>query len=195
MTSKCLKVIEAIMQGICNQPQEKRSVSIEKKTGISFMEPLIDYEKLASTIVDAQKKANEPNQNEVGRKRIGIFRSICYILAGKSSDDGRYLVGPFTLLVSIIFKLLATAGLIALVGLDVSIISKWNKPLTSKETILLSLMLVFLNLVSVLIIVLFIGAANDVEKEKDKSLVLGAFSGLISVAALIVAIIALCRGL
>jgi len=195
MMSKCLKVIEAIMQGICNQPQEKQSVSIEKKTGSSFMEPLIDYEKLAATIVEAQKKANEPNQNEVGRKRIGIFRSICYILAGKSSDDGKYLVGPFTLLVSIIFRLLATAGLIALVGLDVSIISKWNKPLTSKETILLSLMLVFLNLVSVLIIVLFIGAANDVEKEKDKSLVLGAFSGLISVAALIVAIIALCRGL
>ena len=45
-----------------------------------------------------------------------------------------------------------------------------------------------------LYMLMFWGAANDVKHEKDKNYVISVFSGLVGVAALIVAIIALYKG-
>ena len=42
-----------------------------------------------------------------------------------------------------------------------------------------------------LYLIVFWGAANDVEQEKDKNYVINVFTGLVSLAALIVAIFAL----
>ena len=57
--------------------------------------------------------------------------------------------------------------------------------------------ILFAILVSVTVLlymVIFWGAANDVKHEKDKNYVISVFSGLVSVAALIVAVVALFKG-
>ncbi len=44
-----------------------------------------------------------------------------------------------------------------------------------------------------LYMVLFLGAANDMENEKDKDYVMNVFTGLVSIAALVISIITISR--
>ena len=157
----------------------------------------IDYDKLADAIVVAQKKAIEKeNENAEAKKKENIFSAIWKILKGKKSDDGRYISAPFVVIVSLFYRIIALFGFLALIVFDIvgitSLVrSPWNEAGRIFINILSIIFIVLISICVFLFSIMFWGAANDIEYEKDKNYILGTFSGLISVAALIVAIIAL----
>ncbi|MBR0481798.1 MAG: hypothetical protein IJJ48_04945, partial [Firmicutes bacterium] len=67
---------------------------------------------------------------------------------------------------------------------------QWSNDVLLKNIfILFILILVFV--IVFLYMVLFLGAANDMENEKDKDYVMNVFTGLVSIAALVISIIAI----
>ena len=160
----------------------------------------IDYDKLAEAIVKAQKEATESEKAETNiKEKQNIFKSIFRILRGERSKDGRMLSTPFAFLVSYVFRITAISGVILLVLFDIGFVKsfaalQWQGAVFVKNILAIGL-IILANVAIFLFMVLFWGAANDVEYEKDKNYVVGVFSGIVSVAALIVAIIALFNGI
>lgn len=187
--SKALKLIEAIMQGICNQPKEEGKVVKERTAYVE--KQVIDYEKLAEAIVVAERKANALNDEKV-RQKISVWESMGHIIKGKSSEDGRYLVGPFAVLAAMFFRVLAVATFISLLLVDILAVWNWDWFWTALGNTLIFLIWLMANPVLFLLLFLFLGAANDIENEKDKSIVLSVFSGITSIVAIVIAIIAIC---
>lgn len=159
----------------------------------------IDYDKLADAIVKAQKKASESEETERNvKEKQNIFITIWRILRGERSKDGRMLSAPFVFLVSYLFRIIAISGIILLVLFDIGFVKsfailQWQGIAIITNVFVIGL-IILSNVAILLFMVLFWGAANDVEYEKDKNYIIGVFSGIVSVAALIVAIIALYKG-
>lgn len=57
--------------------------------------------------------------------------------------------------------------------------------------VLIAIIILITTVIFLLYMLVLLGAANDIEHEKDRDYVINVFSGLVSVAALIVAIVAL----
>ena len=190
MMSKALKLVEAIMQGICNQPM-KEDKDVKERT-VYVEKQMIDYEKLAEAIVVAERKANEAQKDNQVRQKISVWKSIGYIMKGKSSEDGRYLVGPFAVLAALFFRILAVATFISLLLVDIFAVWNWDWFWAALGNTLIFLIWLMANPVLFLLLFLFLGAANDIENEKDRSIVLSVFSGITSIVAIVIAIIAIC---
>ena len=180
----------------------KESNKKKRSTVINNIEQLnleIDYDKLAEAIVKAQEKAKEIEKDEKSKEKIGFFRSIWSILRGKSSSDGSLLSAPFAIIVSLVFRCMAIFGFLATVFFVVAVIitlthTTWQGLAIAANIV--SILLLLCTIVSgVLLSVIFWGAANDAKHERDKSLIISVFSGLISFAALVIAIIALVKGM
>lgn len=158
----------------------------------------IDYDKLAEAIVKAQEKAKIEKAASEKDEKPGFFSAIWRILKGEKSKDGRFLSAPFTVIISFLYRGITILGLIAIVLLCIATVMAlgqvswqgWN----IANNILCIVLLLVVAVTIFLYMLLFWGAANDVKHEKDKNYVISVFSGLVSVAALIVAIIALYKG-
>ena len=156
----------------------------------------IDYEKLGETIATAIKKANEPKSMPEPEKKKGrLFLALGRILKGEKSEDGRYLTAPFALIVSVLFRMLAFVIILGSFYVGYHFIERMIGAIWHGWTILLNVFSIAMGCASVIALILFafllLGSANDVEHEKDKNYVIGVFTGLVSVAALAVAIVAL----
>ncbi len=160
----------------------------------------IDCNELAEAIVKAQQRAEEQQYNSEIKTKITVkdfFRAIYQIIRNKDNTQGKLTISLFAILVSMTFKLIAVIGFLVTIagtiiavkcilhGLDVGNIAVWI--ISAIGLIVLS---VFIFLYSVIIW----GASNEVEKEKDKNYIVSVFSGIVSFAALIIAIIALVKG-
>lgn len=160
----------------------------------------IDYDKLAKAIVKAQEQAEKEQYKEETKTKITIkdyIKAIGLILRNKSDTKGNLTASIFVLLISLTFRIIAVTGffLVAigiiisvcfiLHGLDVGNIALW---------IISAICLIVLSVFVFLYSVIIWGASNEVEKEKDKNYIVSVFSGMVSFAALIIAIIALVKG-
>lgn len=160
----------------------------------------IDYNKLAHAIVKAQKNAEEKRFNEENKTKNTIkdyIKAIGLILKNKGNTQGNLTVSIFVLLISITFKLISITGFCVTVigviiavkcflhGLDVGNIALW---------IIFAIVLIVLSVIVFLYSVIIWGASYEVEREKDKNYIVSVFSGIVSFAALIIAIIALVKG-
>lgn len=175
-------------------------MSLFGKDTYNYINNEIDYDKLAEAIVKAQNQAEKEQCNEENKTKITIkdyIKAIGLILRNKGNTQGNLTVSIFVLLISLTFRFVAftgfsvsVTGIIVAVkcilhGLDVGNIALWI--ISAIGLIILS---VFIFLYSVIIW----GASNEVEKEKDKNYIVSVFSGIVSFAALIIAIIALVKG-
>lgn len=159
----------------------------------------IDYDKLADAIVKAQKKASESEETERNvKEKHNIFITIWRILRGERSNDGRMMSAPFEIFISSLYRTIAILGFIIIVIFDILAVIALTKMSWQGYAIISNIISIILTItisfVSFLCMVLFWGAANEVEHEKDKNYIVGVFSGIVSVASLIVAIIALYKG-
>ncbi len=158
----------------------------------------IDYDKLADAIVRANEKAKFLSESTENEKKTRFFPAIGRIIKGEKSKDGRFLSAPFAEIISVIFRGIAIFGIIAVILYDIATVMAllqvswhgWNIAIN----ILGILVAIAISITVFLYMIIFWGAANDVKHEKDKNIVISVFSGLVSVAALIVAIIALYKG-
>lgn len=136
----------------------------------------IDYDKLAESIAKAQANANETTQKQ-----------------------RRYTLGTFATPLIIAFYGMSVLGWILVAALPVGVYKAWDTlkwdsfdtGLTSVVTLLFILgIMVIVGLYSILLW----KSAKEVEAETDRNYVISMFSGVVSFAALIVALVALVKG-
>lgn len=158
----------------------------------------IDYDKLADAIVRAQENAKKSNEDSDKNEKPRFLSAIGKIIKGEKSKDGRFLSAPFSFIISALYRTIAILGVISIIIADIASVIAFTKlPWQGWQiaaNILVIVLVIIVTVTVFLYMVIFWGAANDVEHEKDKNYVISVFSGFVSVAALIVAIIALYKG-
>ena len=136
----------------------------------------IDYDKLAEAIVKAQEKS----ENEANRKN-------------------KFTSGTFAMIISLAFRGVAILGwLIALVT-PIAIINMaksfvWVGVSAIVGNIFSIAFVIALFVILVLYSFLLWKSAKEIETEKDRNYIISVFSGIVSFAALIVALVALFKG-
>ena len=157
----------------------------------------IDYDKLAEAIVKAQEKAKKGLIKPT--EKVKFFPAIWKILKGERSKDGRFLSEPYKLIIGLIYRAIAIVGFILLLLFDIAFVIELTKlswhGLQIGINIIAAITILATSITLFLYMLIFWGAANDIKYEENKEYVINVFSGLISVAALVVAIIALFKGI
>lgn len=127
-----------------------------------------------------------------------VLKEIWLTLTNKADTCGNMTSSAFAVLVSITFRAVAIFGfLIFALGIYgvVSYIPElsWGGwPETIRNIyilVMIALILLFLGLYSVIMW----GASNEMRKERDKNYIVAVFSGVVSFAALIIALVALVK--
>lgn len=152
-------------------------------------------EAVCNGILQANAQMNSSASEE---KKIGFWRTIWCIIKGKGSDGSRYTTAIFTSLLGTFFNTLAFLGLMVFIVIICSTVNQirtwsWNCESIWGNVIQLISTVVFLILVF-LFALMFRGASNDMKQEKDRNYIIALFSGVVSFAALIVALVALVKG-
>lgn len=172
------------------------------RRSITIVNNEIDYDKLTKAIVDANVQKNvEENNKSKSEERLtfcGFFKLLYYIIFNKKQSNGTMTSGLLSGLIALAFNGLAILGLIVfLCGIFaiVNIIKRctWSPELIANNVAAISLMVAFGVIVG-LFSLIFRAAANEMAKEKDRDYVVAVFSGIVSFAALIVALVALLKG-
>lgn len=162
----------------------------------------IDYQKLAEAIVKANHEAAQQErqeEQESTQPKQSFAKLVWEIWTNKRDTNGRFTTAAFSIIANMFFKTMAIAILFITFGMF-AIVLKESAPLfkahlENAPLILASLLLAgaiaFLGLLAATV---FWGASNEIDCENNRDYVLGAFSGIVSLAALIVALVALFKG-
>lgn len=148
-------------------------------------------------IVDNYGKSTQKNQKSKTGLR-DIVANITAIIRGKKETKGEYTVGTFSFLLLLLFKSVGGLGMFSTViaGIyDVIAIITY----VAQGNVDVGILFYYFFVLGLLILfflysVMVWGAANEIEKETDKNYVLAVFSGVVSLASLIVAIATFLRG-
>jgi len=154
-----------------NKPQKQQTAPIVGNVNVE-----LDYEKLADAIVKAQKRAEE------GEKQ-------------KKSN----VANTFAALNTVLFQGTALFGIVFTIGLLIILVNS-----IISEFVWLGAGNIFLNIVKIIIAlalaailsffsILLLRAAKEMEKEKDRQYIVAVFSAITSLAAVIVALVALLK--
>ena len=151
----------------------------------------IDYDKLAEAIVKAQDKVNkQPKTCE----KTGFWKAVWLIIRNKERKNGNKTAVLLSEVMAYMFNMIAICSLILLVLIIVGIFVgfAWsNAPIElMKQIVILSFILGLLPAIAFV----FRCIANEIRAEKDRNYIVSVFSGLVSFAALIVALVALFKG-
>lgn len=172
------------------------------RRSITIVNNEIDYDKLTKAIVDANVQKNvEENNKFKSEERLtfcGFFKLLYYIIFNKKQSNGTMTSGLLSGLIALVFNGLAILGLIVFVcGIfaTANIIKScvWKPELIVNNVAAISLMVAFV-LITGLFSLIFRAVANEMAKEKDRNYIVAIFSGIVSFAALIVALVALLKG-
>ncbi len=174
----------------------------KRRRNITIVNNEIDYDKLTKAIVDANVQKNTEEDNESKSKErltfFGFFKLIYYIVFNKKQSNGTMTSGLLSGLIALAFNGLAILGLIIFVcGIFAiaNIIKScvWQSELIANNVAVISLTIAFVVIVGMFSLI-FRAAANEMAKEKDRNYVVAVFSGIVSFAALVVALVALLKG-
>ena len=136
----------------------------------------IDYDKLAESIVKAQEKVEDTTRNQK-----------------------RYTLGTFATPLIIVFYVLSGLGWLFVAAIPLGIYNVWNIFSWSNLAECISSITILLAMLGIAVIValyssLLWKSAKEVEAETDRNYIISMFSGVVSFAALIVALVALIKG-
>ena len=161
----------------------------------------LDYDKLAQAIVKAQQEVEEQKEKkhqdelvEHTTEKIKLFSVIKAVLTNKKDTEGRMLTGALTLVLSFVFRMIATIGwLFDLLLFGLSCWHFINDSWTPWTKVVSNIFLIIL-LIAITIFIFFLGlimwgAANDIDRENDRNYVVAVFSGVVSLVTLIVTIV------
>ena len=136
----------------------------------------IDYDKLAEAIV----KAQEVSEDEANKKR-------------------RFTSGSFAMLITVAFRGFSIfVALLAASLILVLVVSRNTVQWDGFTNIVVSILTIAFCIVFAIVLglyaVLLWKSAKEIETEKDRNYIISVFSGIVSFAALIVALVALFKG-
>ena len=136
----------------------------------------IDYDKLAVAIVKAQEKS----EKEANRKK-------------------KFTSGTFAMIISFAFRGVAILGWLIALATPIAIINMaksfvWNEVNVVMGNVFSIAFAVALFVVLILYSFLLWKSAKEIETEKDRNYIISVFSGIVSFAAFIVALVALFKG-
>lgn len=167
----------------------------------------IDYDKLAQAIVKANRLAEKAEQmqeqgqsEKKGNAFFRFWKAVWKLLTGKYKVEGEYwITSVFSVILSAIFFIVGWLGFIGSIGAfayffyyAIKVLS-WTGAGSIVQNIvslIFNLALIFLTF---LISLMMIGAEREARNSKDKNFIVGAFSGMVSLVALIVSFIALVK--
>ena len=136
----------------------------------------IDYDKLAEAIV----KAQEVSEDEANKKR-------------------RFTSGSFAMLITVAFSGFSIFVALLAASLILALVVSWNTLQWDGFTnMVVSILIIAFCIVFAIVLglyaVLLWKSAKEIETEQDRNYIISVFSGIVSFAALIVALVALFKG-
>ena len=148
-------------------------------------------------IIDNYCKSTQKNKNP--RKGLrDTIGNIIAIIKDERETKGKYTVGTFSFLLFLLFKAVGGLGMFSTVIAGISnviaIITYVAHGNVDMGILFYYFFVLGLLILFFLYSVMVWGAANEIEKETDKNYVLAVFSGVVSLASLIVAIATFLRG-
>ena len=154
----------------------KKKDKIQTITNIQNLNLEINYDKLAESIVKAQEKAKET-----------------------APKQKRYTLGTFATPLIVAFYSLSILGWIVVISLPIGVFKTWqsfgwNGFIECFSSVITLLFLLGIMVMVALYSILLWKSAKEVETETDRNYIISMFSGVVSFAALIVALVALVKG-
>ncbi len=155
----------------------------------------IDYDKLAETMTRVNKVDERPVEETEEQQKESFWKIVYYIIFNKKPMNGTMTAGVFSLMVSSFFNILALLGigtvLLGIVGIVLFFINaQWTQ-----DRILGNVLGIIAIVFTICMIALFSlvlrGSANEMSIEKDRNYIVAVFSGVVSLVALVIALIAL----
>ena len=173
----------------------------KRRRNITIINNEIDYDKLTKAIVDANVQKNVEDNEYKNKEKLtfyGFFKLIYYIVFNKKQSNGTMTSGLLSGLIALAFNGLAILGLIIFVCGIVAVVKivrscVWKSEFIANNLATISLVVAFVVIVGMFSLI-FRAAANEMAKEKDRDYVVAVFSGIVSFAALVVALVALLKG-
>jgi len=158
----------------------------------------IDYDKLAEAIVKAQKQTNVETDIKNQKNKHAFLKNIYCFIFNKAEQKNNVLVDFFKLPIVGLFRLISITCCVlfpfiikfscdGLRSIEYSLSTFWDWAIFAELYVLLPLFTIAMGISTW-------GAANQFSRETDKNFVLTLFSGIISLAALIVAVMSLLVG-
>ncbi len=166
-----------------------------------IVENTFDYDKLAEAIVKANKGNELPCSEAQEKEKLTlsfVFKLFWNIILNKNQSNGTTTSGLFGLLTSFVFNALAFISLLVLILGSISAGIIFFNFTWSLESFFGNVTAILITVVAFIVIALFVlmfrAAANEIDKEKDRNYIVAVFSAIVSFAALIVASVALLKG-
>lgn len=141
-----------------------------------------------------------PNDEEAEKITLRKFlKKVWLVITDRADTHGNMTSGAFAFLVSIVFRAVALVGFlvfalgiyaVVLYFLDLSW-QNWPEIIRNVYALVIIVMILF---ILVMYSIIMWGASNEMRKERDKNYIVAVFSGVVSFAALIVALVALVKG-
>ncbi|MBQ8815004.1 MAG: hypothetical protein IJZ85_10985 [Lachnospiraceae bacterium] len=140
---------------------------------------------------------NADDTNEEGKK-VGFWKSVWSILRGKGSDNSSFATALLVGVLSVGFEVLFWIGMLAFVGAIFAICQVVSRMTWACgyfiDDVIKIMLSIAICILLFLISIMFRGAANDMQREKDRNYIVALFSGVVSFVALIVSLVALVKG-
>lgn len=137
--------------------------------------------------IDKSKTAKKPKKEKV---KFKFFKAIWLVIKGENENTD-FTSGIFAYFLSVCFNFLAVLGGIVTFTSIVTLIKEiftmqWTFGNIAKNSLNI---MIFVGIASIcfLMSVMLRGAANEIEREKDRNFVIAVFSAVVSFAALIIA--------
>lgn len=143
-------------------------------------------------IIKIHAKIKEPQE------KFNFWKAVLLIIRNKKQTNGTLTSGLFGGIVSMFFNVMAILGVvvsvIGLIGIILTAISmEWSAK--NAFAYILAILIAIAIIVTILFLsLIFRAAANEMQTEKDRNYIVSVFSGIVSFAALIVALVALLKG-
>jgi hypothetical protein len=149
-----------------------------------------------------QDNSKMPKREDEANEKMTLWnflKKVWLVLTNKADTHGNMTSGSFAMLVSVVFRAVALAGFLFLtVGMYTTVLYAIQLPWQGwlaviKNIYVLTMMAMILFILGMYSLIMW-GASNEMRKEKDKNYIVSVFSGVVSFAALIVALVALVKG-
>lgn len=149
-----------------------------------------------------QSAEDTPKLNDENTEKITLWKlikKIGLVFTDKANTQGNMTAAAFAAITSIVFKTIASLGfLLVLAGMWTLYVQAQDMAWTEIGQILNNVYIVVMAVMLLFIVFLYSvimwGASNEMKREHDKNYIVSVFSGVVSFAALIVALVALVKG-